>query len=718
MNMAVVDRKVENGRAIARSMPVIAKVVCRNFGVKVFFDAGGVPYADPRGVHLPASLKAVGTERDAILLNGFLDHEAAHVRYSDFNVGTKCRTPFEKTLVNIIEDIRIERLIGEAFPGCKKNLAAVTLLLDADTVPSEADSPADILMGWLSASLRKKELGHQTHDGLFDIHARQMLGKKLRDDIMQIATQGSRAPSTLDVLYAVQKIVDLLSESAKQQQQQEQQQQQGAAQHPESGSSAPSDADDEVEKEAEHAADADDDEDEQQQNSSSSSDQDMPGNSSSDDDERSPSTPQDPSGSKGDDPASGGEQQDKDGQQARTSSSQPGSPSDDADQQSGDHGFGGNSAGQSAANSDGDGDSSSSGSGGSQSDGAAGGSSSGQREQASSGQDASSGTSPGTSGGAASVGNQDDGSSTSSSQVADGSAVGCAEPICDAEAVAQALQGAGADKLAEALKEAMEGLIGTQATNCIEEENVRLSQLTARGRYINSDTQRAVRIVANQLDALLWSKLDEQRYTTSTGRMNANLVAKVVVGSDRVFEKREEAEGLNTAVKVLYDVSGSMDYAKRKAATETAAIVTEACSRYDVAVSVAAFDDEIFPIKSFDDEWRQVGSRIDHVRGDGGTLMGAVHAWSVGEIVQQPQERKIVLIATDGLPNSFPGLAASVAEAARYDIETRFVLIGANELRAKQFHAQVPYATHVAAAEKGDDIPHAILACLKGGTGL
>ncbi|MNZ04881.1 Cobalamin biosynthesis protein CobT [compost metagenome] len=64
------------------------------------------------------------TDRDVSLIHGFIDHEAAHVRYTNWNaVETSFKLGEEvKTLTNILEDVRIEKMIAQRYPGSGLNL--------------------------------------------------------------------------------------------------------------------------------------------------------------------------------------------------------------------------------------------------------------------------------------------------------------------------------------------------------------------------------------------------------------------------------------------------------------------------------------------------------------------------------------------------------------------------------------------------------------------
>lgn len=104
--------------ALERALPIVAAAYGEQFGVNVVL-SGSDAYTDGKTIVLPL-LKAISDLRDVLF--GYLAHEAAHVRFSDFDTLKKCRTPIEKSFTNIVEDIRIELLIQEVFPGTRFTL--------------------------------------------------------------------------------------------------------------------------------------------------------------------------------------------------------------------------------------------------------------------------------------------------------------------------------------------------------------------------------------------------------------------------------------------------------------------------------------------------------------------------------------------------------------------------------------------------------------------
>jgi cobaltochelatase CobT len=102
------------------ALPIIVTNYARAFGVKVRMQ-GSSAYTNGTTITIPRlDLSDPVTSRMAY---GYLAHESAHVRYSDFQAASRIRRRFLlHTLVNIIEDARIERLIGRQFVGVWENL--------------------------------------------------------------------------------------------------------------------------------------------------------------------------------------------------------------------------------------------------------------------------------------------------------------------------------------------------------------------------------------------------------------------------------------------------------------------------------------------------------------------------------------------------------------------------------------------------------------------
>ncbi|MBK8168567.1 MAG: hypothetical protein IPK64_21680 [bacterium] len=109
------------------ALPIIAKAVGDRLGVRVVIGQTDEAETDGDTIHLPA-LPAEDAAL-AALANGFIDHEAAHVRFTDF--GVPKGDGLAGQLANVLEDARVERALCARYPGCRDNLAAMVAALEA-----------------------------------------------------------------------------------------------------------------------------------------------------------------------------------------------------------------------------------------------------------------------------------------------------------------------------------------------------------------------------------------------------------------------------------------------------------------------------------------------------------------------------------------------------------------------------------------------------------
>lgn len=108
------------------------KVTQRGVSAYVKSDHKGRPIV----VNLPY-LPDNATEELCCAIQGFLDHEVAHILFSDFNlIGESVKGGF-KGMLNILEDARIEKAMAKRFSGCSSNLSVTgKFFLDKYTTPT------------------------------------------------------------------------------------------------------------------------------------------------------------------------------------------------------------------------------------------------------------------------------------------------------------------------------------------------------------------------------------------------------------------------------------------------------------------------------------------------------------------------------------------------------------------------------------------------------
>lgn len=105
-------------RSFLKSLPLTAAALGDKLGVSVML--GQDACTDGASICLPVT--GIGIAEDELL--GYLTHEAAHIRLTSFDVAGD--TPLEQTLINALEDIRVENGIAGIYKGARMLLDACT----------------------------------------------------------------------------------------------------------------------------------------------------------------------------------------------------------------------------------------------------------------------------------------------------------------------------------------------------------------------------------------------------------------------------------------------------------------------------------------------------------------------------------------------------------------------------------------------------------------
>ena len=133
----------ENGLFIT-SMSKLASMLGARYGVKVQVSGTGA-FTDYRGKSPIINLPLVTAERgQEVLLRGYIDHEAGHVRYTNRKILDNARVQrvyLVKTLWNICEDVYIERRMSAAFRGCGQNLRRIAIVLFRGKIEPTTSEP-------------------------------------------------------------------------------------------------------------------------------------------------------------------------------------------------------------------------------------------------------------------------------------------------------------------------------------------------------------------------------------------------------------------------------------------------------------------------------------------------------------------------------------------------------------------------------------------------
>uniref|UniRef100_UPI0035AFFBCB cobaltochelatase CobT-related protein n=1 Tax=Desulfovibrio desulfuricans TaxID=876 RepID=UPI0035AFFBCB len=138
------------------------------------------------------------------------------------------------------------------------------------------------------------------------------------------------------------------------------------------------------------------------------------------------------------------------------------------------------------------------------------------------------------------------------------------------------------------------------------------------------------------------------------GTLHTNSLYRLQVGNARVFQKESVQLGLNTAVHVLLDVSGSMAGAPINLANRACYAVATALSLIrGVNPAVTAFPattvtNSVFPIMRHG----QAVPDIFDIRASGGTPLAGALWWVLQTMLPLKEQRKMILVITDGMPDN------------------------------------------------------------------
>lgn len=151
---------------LKQSLPILASMLGKRHGVEVRF-SGPKAYTDGKRITLP--ILDTENEQDVAMMLGYLVHEAGHIRHTDFSALDEISTPLHKKVANILEDVWLEKRVGEMYPGSRQTLhALVSALIDRGKLrpPGPEAEPAKVLTHYMLAALRCEVLNQ---DALKDV---------------------------------------------------------------------------------------------------------------------------------------------------------------------------------------------------------------------------------------------------------------------------------------------------------------------------------------------------------------------------------------------------------------------------------------------------------------------------------------------------------------------------------------------------------------------
>jgi cobalamin biosynthesis protein CobT len=150
--------------------------------------------------------------------------------------------------------------------------------------------------------------------------------------------------------------------------------------------------------------------------------------------------------------------------------------------------------------------------------------------------------------------------------------------------------------------------------------------------------------------------LEDFQRNRKTGSLNIAALPSMSF-NDRLFKRRQETEGVDSAVVILIDVSGSMfGHSSTPAlsmnmyhAVQTAAALLETLHHAGVATAVLTFGNVVSMLKPFEMHYRKAFPLLERVKSGGGTNDAPALAYAHRLLYCRPEARKVAFVITDGV---------------------------------------------------------------------
>ena len=215
---------------LRKAFPIVAAALGNKLGINVMV-TGTQACTNGDEIHLPSydgddpGYKAVAW--------GFLAHEAAHIRYTDFSICARVADKFRFSVLNVLEDIRIEMLINHLYPGTRFTIEKMVLHIiqtgGFHALTQEAH-PAAILHDYMLYHLRCACLNQTALNALAEqadsiLESTFPVGMVTR--LAGLLSEVTHLASTWDALALTDRILAMLQEEEENERQRQQKQSSG-----------------------------------------------------------------------------------------------------------------------------------------------------------------------------------------------------------------------------------------------------------------------------------------------------------------------------------------------------------------------------------------------------------------------------------------------------------------------------------------------------------
>jgi len=194
------------------------------------------------------------------------------------------------------------------------------------------------------------------------------------------------------------------------------------------------------------------------------------------------------------------------------------------------------------------------------------------------------------------------------------------------------------------------------------------------------------------------SGLDEFQMNHKAGKINASALSSISTGNVHVFKRHHEEGGINSAVSIVLDASGSMEENKKdQLAIETTYALYETLSQSGVAVQVITFDNRTSVLVPFNTPVLKAKGIMKRFETNGSTNDYFAIRYAHEQLLARPETRKVCFVLTDG-QGHVDMVKLQVSQGNRSGITTVGVGIGVNVAKVYDKHVNIMKIKELATA--------------------
>jgi len=144
------------------------------------------------------------------------------------------------------------------------------------------------------------------------------------------------------------------------------------------------------------------------------------------------------------------------------------------------------------------------------------------------------------------------------------------------------------------------------------------------------------------------SGIDEFQFNRRAGQLNNRALHTVAVGNDRVFKRHHEEGGIDSAVVLIMDCSGSMFDERMKRAAPVMATLLDTLDRAGVATSIITFGTHVSMLKPWGMTKTKAMPLLAGLKSGADNSDSQALRYAHTLLLNRPEQRKVTFILGDG----------------------------------------------------------------------